>query len=157
MTQLTQAAPARPGVVVEALGNKGLMILVSGGENPTHAQWDAVLETVEQTVKTCGSCAILVHAGAGGPTVEQRVAAVKRLRPLMRRTRTAVLTDSAIARGVLTAFRWVQPELGGRTSALRPGDLAEALAFLQVDDVDVESVADRLKALREMVGPQPGR
>ncbi|MET0592925.1 MAG: hypothetical protein ABW133_09515 [Polyangiaceae bacterium] len=118
------------------------MVVVHGVHPPTDAEWQEGLDYTRSVVNEVRG-QLVVSAG-GGPTPRQR----KTLHDLWR-TRTggtpptAVVTSSAIARGIVTAFSWVVKD---RICAFSEKQFAEACAFAGVADVEmVRATVERLK------------
>jgi len=112
----------------------------SAQEWRTHCQW---IEQIRFEVR-----AVLVFTQGGGPTSAQRSemrAAMHELSP----PPTAILTHSAIARGIVTAFNWI---FGGQQyAAFEPQLLQSALRFIERGGlrVDATAIRDTLHAMAE--------
>jgi hypothetical protein len=110
--------------------------------NPTDAEWNAwttMCRTVQ--VRYQAEAAILVHTLGGAPHVRQRAELARVLAGAP--VRSAVLTGSAITRGVVTAIAW----LGVPVRAFRPDAWEEILAYLRLETEEAQDVAKVLQRL----------
>ena len=122
-----------------------VVVLVHGREDPSDPEWDAYVAFA--TAALHGGAApsgLLVTSLGGSPNAGQRkaIVAVADKQPVT----TCVCTDSLIARGVVTAIRWLRAE---PMHALPLHDLKGALRLLRVptDKQDaVIAVVQRLQA-----------
>ena len=118
------------------------MVVVHGTRAPTDAEWREGLDYTRTVVHAVRG-QLVVSAG-GGPTPHQR----KNLHDLFSKRvdgtpPTAVVTSSAIARGIVTAFSWVVKD---KIRAFPEKQFAEACAFAGADDTEaVRRTVDRLK------------
>jgi hypothetical protein len=88
----------------------------------------------------------LVRTLGGGPSSSQRKELVQAMEAQAIRTSTAILTSSAIARGVLTGLSWfLSAERLPKTFPL--DDVVAALTFLDVDAASEGGVRAELKRL----------
>jgi hypothetical protein len=102
----------------------GILIGVHAEQAPNRADWDAWVAFTEANAKN--NRAILVVTEGAGPNGTQRakMAKVKEVLPFP----TAILTHSAVARGIATAFAWI----GKNVRAFSPDQLGAALLYLAV-------------------------
>jgi hypothetical protein len=87
----------------------------------------------------------LVETRGGGPDAKQRRALAEAMRN--EDTRVAVLTDSFVARGILTALAWLG--LPQRGFALQ--DLRAAGSYLELTPHELSHAASELERLRIML------
>lgn len=126
---------------------------------PTTADWaeyiawfTRVLAAAGGPPMVSGALTVLVYERASGPNAAQR----KQLNDLVARypIRVAVVTNSAIARGVLTAMSWFAKGKGYQP--FTPEQLDSAMEFLQVDMITASSVKQNLlDLLRQLDGEKP--
>jgi hypothetical protein len=122
-----------------------LLVLVHGAQNPSHTEWHAYVEYAHAAVRGGKPLtALLVTTLGGSPNAAQRRAILtaggERLVP------TCVCTDSKVARGVITALRWLASV---PMHALPLNDIEAALHLLEVpaeQHVAVKSVLGRLQS-----------
>lgn len=89
---------------------------------------------------------LLIESHGGAPNAAQRREFVEKVR--YADTRIAVVTDSALARGVVTALAW----LGQPLRAFTLGELAQALDYLALTRDEAESARRELMRLRQLQG-----
>lgn len=116
-------------------------MIVSAHDNlhPTDREWDALLPLIR------GASGALVYTTGGGPSSTQRKRAAEHGLTALR---SAVLTTSTIARGVVTAFAWIGAT---DTRAFTPDQIDEALAFLKVSPAERSEVLTTLEQMRKAV------
>jgi hypothetical protein len=107
-------------------------LIVVGEKNPTVADWNAYVHAVQieerNGLNITAQMRTLVFSDGGGPNAAQRKLAADVLNG--RSTPVAIVTNSAIMRGVMTALRWFNPQ----ASAFAPSELSDAMAFLQIPE-----------------------
>lgn len=123
------------------------MVVVHGTHPPTDAEWREGLDYTRSIVHAVRG-QLVVSAG-GGPTPHQR----KTLHELFSKRidgtpPTAVVTSSAIARGIVTAFSWVVKD---KIRAFPERQFAEACAFAGA--ADIEAVRRTVERLKHQVTP----
>ena len=133
------------GIAIDTCGTT--LIVVHGRSDPTDSEWQQLLEAwrshpevTEQLVLTLG----------GGPNVVQRRQSLEILnaRPLGSPP-TAVLTDSVVVRGMVTALGWFATN---RLRAFALERVEDALTFLHVDEAEKRrQLRERLAMLRRSV------
>lgn len=119
--------------------------LVYGEDAPTDEEWVHCVALCRE--RAGRDSRFLVETRGGGPDAKQR----KALAELMRHedTRVAVLTDSIIARGILTALAW----LGLPQRGFALDDVRAAGAYLQLSPEELTLASaelDRLRAILEI-------
>ncbi len=118
-----------------------VLVTVHGKEPPSDDEW---LRYLEASKAHFGSArASLVITEGGGPNGRQRALLSERY-PEFGPVPVAVITDSPLTRGVVTALRW----LGKNIRAFRPTDLAGAFEYLEVPSGDREALLHRVARVR---------
>jgi hypothetical protein len=128
---------------------RSAILLVHGAEAPTAEEWKTYLALVEdsRTVAT----QVLVHTEGGGPNASQREA-VQNLYSTYKPVSppVAVLSNSVIARGIVTAISWRYGR--EKIRAFSPSELEAALDWLQLDRLTLAEVQKALPGLKARVG-----
>ncbi len=125
-------------MAVEAQG--GLIVIAHNDHNPSDAEWDDYLGKVRAMVKVVdgdfGRIRQLVLTDGGHPSSGQRERIDGATREVRNRERaaTAVVTESLVARSVVTIFSWFNV----RIRAFGPGRLHEAARFLELSALQRE-------------------
>lgn len=111
---------------------------------PTAAEWADWLALMREPRDA--QPRFYVESHGGGPDAKQRreLAEVFDTATM----RVAVLTDSLVVRGILTALAW----LGFSQRAFAPSDQRAAFAFLELDADEVRRVLEELPRLRAEMG-----
>jgi hypothetical protein len=134
-----------PGIAIDTF--KTTLMVAHGREAPTVSEWQQLVaawrshpELTSQLVLTLG----------GGPNVVQRRESLELLNSRPGGSPdTAVLTDSIVVRGMVTALSWFAT---GRLAAFSLDGLDAALSFLRIEDRAQRSeLRQRLVALRRTV------
>ncbi len=122
-----------------------VILLVHGPDNPTQPEWNEYLKLVEESRNLVTQ--VLVSTKGGGPTPTQR-AAVQDLYNTYKPSAppVAVLAESIIARGIVTAISWKYGT--DKIRAFAPVELDAALTWLKVDSVLADDVRRTLNAMR---------
>jgi hypothetical protein len=115
-----------------------LIVWVGGDKEPTAAEWDPYVTVVarqsERALRTKKPLFVLVVADSGAPSAQQREQVVKA--GVGAPSRTALLSSSPVARGVITVFSWFNFNM----KAFAPKDVMKACAFIEIAAADVKSV-----------------
>jgi hypothetical protein len=103
-----------------------VFVIVHGPKSPTDAEYRATVQAYGKHLGRFRS--ILIHSDGGAPNPAQRKQTTdfwegKSL------PRTAIMTSSSIARGVMTALNWFFPQ---KLKAVKDGDFRTAFEFLEV-------------------------
>lgn len=115
-----------------------VVIAVHNVRNPNREEWDEYLKIVASLrVAFDGDCARfrqLIFTDGGAPNAMQRKAVADLARGLENRDkiRVVIVSRSVIARGIVTAFRWLGFPLG----SFAPDELDQAFAFLAVSKAE---------------------
>ncbi len=132
------------GSFVYGFTKHGVMVQVHHGA-PTDKEWSDMLAAIESRSKTLKS-ALAVSRSEASPSSKQREALARTLKATRSDLRFALLTDSRMARGVLTAINWLTGN-HGTTAAFSTRELEEALTFIQLTPDEKAAVRDLLKTL----------
>ena len=133
---------------------EGLVVFVGGKTVVGPREWQAHLRFVESLAlharTTWRPLHILVFAQDGGvPDAKQRVALVEALRDVA--SRTALVTHSAIARHVITAFGWLSFPI----KTFSPTHIADAACYLSLAPAALKSALSVAISLAPSVGGSP--
>jgi hypothetical protein len=133
---------------------RSLVYAVHDGRGPSDAEWDVYLENVRKALRATRDP---THAGGltvtdgGAPNAKQRRLLVgvtkEECGETMVRIRGAILSDSALVRGVVTALSWHIPEV--RTFA--PSRIAGAFEHVRLPASDIATVLADLDELGKTV------
>lgn len=97
-------------------------------EPPPLARWSEYLDAIQTKLGQIGRC--LIVPSRGGLSAQQR----EQVRRLIGRRPTAVLTDSALNRGIITSLTW----FGVPIHAFQSGQYQAALTWLEREHVLTE-------------------
>jgi hypothetical protein len=115
----------------------GVMVQVHTGP-PMDAEWAAMLDFMVRHKATI-KAVLTISQGDSGPTSKQRADLAESLKHMARRLPFALLTDSRVARGVLTAINWLTKRAD--ESRVFPVDgMESALAFFLLDEPEKAAV-----------------
>lgn len=117
-------------------------IVVHGAEPPTDAEWDAYLDAYLRD--SMGPRPVFVVTSGGGPNSRQRARMNERL-PKARQARAAVLTESHVARGIITALQWVGAL---NLKGFAPEDAVSALRYLELPVARLQTIEAEVKRLQ---------
>ncbi len=125
-----------------------LILAVNSGADPTIEEWHRWIELGRERWGADARCVIEVH-GNIGPNARQRQA----LAPNVGKVdmRSAILSDSLIVRGLVTAVGW----LGVPNRAFATGDLDGAARYLELTSEEHQLALAQLPALRRVAGVLP--
>jgi hypothetical protein len=128
------------------IGNRTLLLALHTREAPTNEQWNAYLEMISgvTTHTPFGNVVGLAITDGGAPDARQRALGAKFLP-----SSTSVVTTSAFARGVVTAFSWVNP----RVKAFHPARFVEALKHLHLENDALSVVVGAIADLQGTMDP----
>jgi hypothetical protein len=124
------------------------LILVHPEKPPTDAEWDSYLAFLEEN--RGDRVRLLVSTQGGGPSAQQRT----RLRTVIdrypgKKLTTAILTESMVARGMVTAISWFMPGL----QAFSPNQMPSALDYLGIPRaLETEITRTILQLRRSLAG-----
>ena len=127
-----------------------VFVTVHGAEPPSDEEWTRYLEVSKQHLGSVR--ASLIVTDGGGPNSRQRALLTERY-PEFGPVPVAVVSDSPLTRGIVTALHW----LGKNIRAFRPRDLAGAFTYLSVPVPEREALLHRVAVLRsELLGINAG-
>jgi hypothetical protein len=101
-----------------------VVIGVHTEQAPSNSEWDGWIELCAK--RAPNRLGFLIFTDGGGPSSVQR-SKLSRI-PELKTIPSAVVTSSAVARGIVTAVSW----LGTKVRAFAPVNLRDALAYLRV-------------------------
>lgn len=138
-----------PTMSFRVVGN--VLVIANRSEPPPESEWDALMEKL-RALDARGEFAqmrLLVFSEGGGPNTMQR----KQFTDLLagRTQLTAVVTDSMVARGIVTAMSWFNP----MTRAFASGHMSDALRFLQIDDAAQDAILHAASDMHTQIGLKP--
>jgi hypothetical protein len=126
------------------------MILVCGRQAPSQSEWRAYVGSVEdmgsRSRGTGTSIKFIVFADEAAPDAKQRAFLVEALRGIT--SRTAVISDSMVARCTITAFGWLNLSMKG----FAPTQLSAAATYLALPNEQLSDVISRAASLAPKVG-----
>jgi hypothetical protein len=111
---------------------------------PSDDEWRRWLVMCRERTGRNSVC--LVDAGASELTISQRATLIDVVRH--QNMRVAVMTDSHIARAILTAFTW----LGLDMRAFPDSDVKHAAAYLALTDSELQRVLEQIAWMRAELG-----
>lgn len=115
------------------------ILLVHVEKEPADADWDLYVQWFATNIDT----QVLVYSLGGAPSAAQRDKLKRVLDKHGKRVATAVMTDSQIARGVMTALKWFLKDM----SAFPLNDLKGALKFLVIPETMSGQFSKGIEAL----------
>ena len=115
----------------------------------TDADWNAMLDRM--VANDYPLLRVLVSADGGSPNAAQRQRLADRIGK--RPQRGAILTESAVVRGAITAIRWFNPSID--TRAFSPKAFDEAAAFLDVPTSERAALRGAIDRMRRQLGLGP--
>ena len=121
-----------------------LYIAVHDSKPPTEEEWERWLDLCRLREGRDMRC--LVDTRGGGPDPRQR----KQLAEVLQKLdgRSAIVTDSLLVRGIITALAW----LGAPVRGFKPDDEAAAVDFLELTIHELRQVHEHLPQMRGEVG-----
>ena len=123
------------------------MVTVHTDAPPSEAEWDAYLHDITLALQRGRVSGIVVFTRGGGPTSTQRIRYARVLERLNVVVPCAVVTDSAVARGIVTAIAWLT---GKHIAAFPSAEIRYALGFAGV--AVYGDVARKLGTLGSTIG-----
>jgi hypothetical protein len=110
------------------------LVVVHNKLAPTDEEWNSWLDFNVRNFSTGSTVKCLVVTEGGAPTPVQRQSMKEKLGELMisnpKEFRNAIVTASAVVRGVVTALSWFQRGY----SAFSPAHMDDAMGYLEVPD-----------------------
>ena len=133
-----------------------VIIAVHNARDPRREEWDVYLDMVSSLkIAFNGDCARfrqIIFTDGGIPSSSQRKALIDIAKDLENhgKVKVALVSRSAVARGVITAFRW----LGFPMLSCAPDELDRACAFLGLTPAQARDICDAtLELCAEVDGP----
>ncbi len=125
-----------------------VLVYVGGSSTPETDDWDEHIRALREHVAAHPDSRSLVWAGGARLSAIQR----KQLADVMpKKTRTSVITDSMIDRGIVTALTWFVDGI----KAFSPSEEDEAVAHLDLRDEEIAPVMEAAARLRtQMAEPR---
>lgn len=102
------------------------ILLVHADKDPTDPEWEQYAQFFANNIDT----RLLVFSKGGAPSAAQRARIKRENDKHGKRVLTAVMTDSQLARGVVTAIQWFVKDI----SAFPTRDIEGALKFLGIPE-----------------------
>ncbi len=123
-------------------GQGSLVLFVVGDRAPDRDEWKTYVDYLKDRVAIHGKVRLVVVAGSAGPDALQR----KQLGESVpsKKLRTAVVSDSMVARGVITAFRWYGLEI----DAFKSSEVDAACRYLAASDDETAWLNRTLASIR---------
>lgn len=129
--------------------DRQLVILVHSKDAPGDVEWKDYCADVQKWCQQIRG--ILVISEGGGPNGVQREALEKALGNETYKAKTAVVTLSRIARGIVTAISWFSPTI----KAFSTLQIPDALKYLEIPDANHPRVMVAIKSLRAQLDLPP--
>jgi hypothetical protein len=123
----------------------GVLLCVHGAEDPRPEEWVAYVDYCLKLPRSCNKA--LVVTDGGGPNAAQRKVLQDRYLAKHDDYRVAVLTDSAVVRGIVKALNWFNPLTQPFTYDEGRG-IAQAMAHLGDDGGKGTRIRFELEMLR---------
>lgn len=120
-----------------------VLILAHSKDAPSAAEWDEYVASARQW--RCDIRALLVLSDGGGPNASQRAALDEALGLENHTAKTAVVTVSMMARGIVTAIGWFSKGI----KAFSTNQISAALDYLEIPKADQDAVLVEVKRVRE--------
>lgn len=124
---------------------ENLILTMNTDQAPSSTEWNeyvTALRAYTSANPDLSRARNIVFTDGGAPNSAQR----KELNDILkgRHVMVAVISNSTIVRGVVTAFAWFNPD----ARVFAPDATASAYAYLQLSDAEVELVEKQAKKLR---------
>ncbi len=123
-------------------GLGSLILYVNGDQAPDRGEWKAYVEFIAERTKLHSKARLLVVAGSGAPDAVQRKQIADAV--TTKQVRSAVVSDSMVARGIVTAFRWYGLEL----DSFKVDAIGDAFRYLSATPDEIEWLQRTLTAMR---------
>ncbi len=123
-----------------------LLILVHTKDAPDEGEWAEYTASARQWKKEIQ--AFLVYSAGGGPNTMQRAQLDEAISIESHPGKTAVVTVSRIARGIVTAIGWFSPGI----KAFGTNQLPQAVEYLGTPPSEVELVLNEVGRLKKSLG-----
>lgn len=121
-------------------------LMVHTKDNPSDDEWSDFMTRLRQDRGKYG-CALIFTDG-GGPSTMQRGQMNDAFEEMGFKGKVAVVTISRLARGIVTALSWFNPNV----KAFTPLQINAALEYLEVPAKDQDKVRGELTRVRTQLG-----
>jgi hypothetical protein len=127
-------------------GSGVVVVVVQNATAPTDAEWDGYCAHIAAGLRVTNASGLAITDG-GGPSASQR----GKVNDLLagRQVRSAVVSDSRVIRGIVTALAWFNRE----TAAFSPATIDKALAFAGVSGGRARGVWELVVKLNAKIQP----
>jgi hypothetical protein len=125
---------------------EGVLLIVHGEAAPSNEEWSALVSSLGPTLNGRTRLPVLV-VPSGVPSALQRAELQEATRLVT--ARTAILSNSRIARGISVALKWMGMQ---DIKTFDPADLAGALSYLEVSSGCRGAIRCALGRMRLEVG-----
>lgn len=126
-------------------GNVG--VFVHGLKEPLDAEWRNSIDQLAAEASTMKG--ILVYTLGGGPNSSQRKYLAEMWKRRGAMVPTALLTPSAVIRGIATALNWVLPK---PIRTFSPEQVEDAAGYLQLNKDETRAAQAKIAELRAALG-----
>lgn len=121
---------------------------VCGRRDPTDHEWDSYIRFLRENLVPGVAPRSLVITDGGGPNSAQRTRLTELISEHAGEIKIAVVTSSAVVRGIFTAMSWFATF---NYRAFSPAQLDEALAFLDVSRSTVLEMKAAIVSMRKKI------
>jgi hypothetical protein len=104
----------------------GVVLGVHAKEDPSDADWHQYVSATRDVLESHGSVKVLAYSMGGGPNAVQRTKANELFKD--RPQHVAVMLNSALTRGIVTALSWFNPKI----RAFNLDQLDDACKYLEL-------------------------
>lgn len=122
-----------------------IIVAVHSSENPTNEEWDEYLVAGGQALDAHGSIRSLAYSQGGGPNSLQRSKTNDLFKD--RPQRVAVMLNSALTRGVVTALSWFNPAI----KAFNLEQLQAACDYLELTAPQSREVDAQIEQMKQAI------
>ena len=123
-----------------------LLVLVHTKDSPDDTEWAEYTASAQQWKKEVQG--FLVYSAGGGPNTMQRAQLDEAISIESHPAKTAVVTVSRIARGIVTAIGWFSPGI----KAFGTNQLPQAIQHLGTPHSEVSLVVAEVARLKKLLG-----
>lgn len=121
------------------------VLLVHGSDPPGDAEWQEYVEALRDLERRKGVGVVVLTDGVGPNALQRKMITEFSMR-------SAVVTSSRVARGMVTALGWI----GVAIKAFAPEQFVDALAALDVPEASYTSMMQKAAAMRlRLAGRDP--
>lgn len=132
---------------------RDIVLLVEGSDPHPDSDWNIFLDACDWAMShNNGKIRVLVVTEGAGPNAKQRQLSLDR-GWRGNRSPVAVVTDSQLARGIITVFAWFNLNI----RAFPARHLSGGFEFLGCDETEVIALKRAIARLRNDLGPPPAK